>query len=323
MSTGTAPIPITVIGGYLGAGKTTLVNELLRGADGRRLGVVVNDFGELGIDAELLQAALDGGSTTTPSDATPIVNLANGCVCCTLGDDLRATLDELVAIRPSLDHIVIEASGVADPAVAAAWGTVPGFLRGGVVVLAAADAVMAKSRDRYVGSEVVRQIAGADLVIVTKTDLCEQPQVDRVVDWVGTNTDAPVVIAFHGEIDVDVVLGRRTDTGVAGEPDAEGHAGDSGRYLTWSTRTGTVEADALDAFLDALPDGVLRAKGFVDVRDGSGRVHTQLVQVVGRTVSMVATDTSGARGLEVIGIAGVLDTAALDALATAHLDPFS
>ncbi len=203
-----APIPITVIGGYLGAGKTTLLNRLLEQSSGRRIGVVVNDFGELGIDASLITAAIDDAD----GDAAPIVNLANGCVCCTLGDDLRATLETLGSIEPRLDHIVIEASGVADPATAAAWGTVPGFAPGGVVVLAAADSVMRSARDRYVGPEVLRQLAGADLLVVTKADLCRPRRDSReVLEWL----DAVRSRADHrsrrtAQIDADVVLGADT-----------------------------------------------------------------------------------------------------------------
>lgn len=321
MSSGDAPVPITVIGGYLGAGKTTLVNRLLGGSNGRRLGVIVNDFGQLGIDAELLQAAASGDA-----NSAPIVNLANGCVCCTLGDDLRATLGELSALRPRLDEIVIEASGVADPAVAAAWGTVPGFAPGGVVVLAAADTVMRNARDRYVGTEVIRQIEGADLVIVTKSDLCAQEQLDRVGEWIGTHTDAPIVVAAHGDVEVDVVLGGWIGFGRAAgrtSPSAEHDVADGG-YVSWSKQFDVaVPDDALAAFVDALPEGVLRMKGFLDVRDRSGRVVPHLVQVVGRTASIIRTDTPGPRGLEVIGIADVLDSAMLDALAETHFHRFS
>jgi G3E family GTPase len=122
-------IPLTVIGGYLGAGKTTLVNHVLRHAEGRRIGVIVNDFGTVGVDVALLAAASE-------HDARPgrIISLANGCVCCTIGTGLQDALAGLLALDPAPDHIVVEVSGVADPAGAAAWATVPPFEPGGVVV---------------------------------------------------------------------------------------------------------------------------------------------------------------------------------------------
>ena len=311
-----APIPITVIGGYLGAGKTTLLNSLLRQAGGRRLAVIVNDFGELGIDAELLRTESDA-----EDGASAIVNLANGCVCCTLGDDLQSTLRELAHIQPVVEHIVIEASGVADPRSAAAWGTVPGFLPGGVVVLAAADAVQRNARDRYVGSEVVRQLVGADLLVVTKADRCKRAEVDDVIDWLDTQSSAPVIVVTGGDVGVDLVLGtvHEVDDGI-GLDGVPGHEVGLGEvYVTWSKPTEVVGEDRLAAFLDALPDGVLRLKGFVDLRQPSGVVASHLVQVVGHTVSITPSASPGSRAFEAIGIAEVLDVGSLDANAEEYL----
>lgn len=307
------PIPITVIGGYLGAGKTTLVNELLVRSVGRRLGVVVNDFGELGIDVSLLQSAVG----QTDETSVPIVNMANGCVCCTLGDDLRATLLALAAVEPRLDHIVIEASGVADPANAAAWGTVPGFAAGGTVVLAAADSVRRNARDRYVGTEVRRQLVGADLLVVTMTDVCQPSEVTEVVEWLATQSEAPQVLVSHGRIATDVVLGASASVESVRVGDA--HLLERGVYVTWSTPTEVTDDGRLNDFLSQLPEGLLRMKGFVDVRRGSDAVTTRLVHVVGRGVSVEDTVLDGPRVLEAIGVAGVLDETRLDALADGYL----
>ncbi len=311
------PIAITVIGGYLGAGKTTLLNRLLAQSSDQRIGVVVNDFGELGIDAALLRAAadaVDGGD----DGVVPVVNLANGCVCCTLGDDLRATLETLRSMDPPLDHIVIEASGVADPATAAAWGTVPGFAPGGVIVLAAADSVMRSARDRYVGSEVVRQLAGADLVLVTKTDLVDARRRSDVVAWIEGVTAAPIQAAPLGEVAVEVVLGRpRRATGRSLPTEREGSHGVE--YVAWAIRLGPVADDQLRGFLERLPDGVLRAKGEVAVIEPSGAIVGRLVQVVGRTVSVTSTAVPAAGGIEAIGAARRLDPASLQQLADEYL----
>lgn len=308
------PISITVIGGYLGAGKTSLLNRLLQQASGRRIGVIVNDFGELGIDVALLRAAIDG----TVTGGVPIVNLANGCVCCTLGDDLRASLETLRSIDPPLDHIVIEASGVADPSTAAAWGTVPGFVPGGVIVLAAADSVVRSARDRYVGSEVLRQVAGADLLLVTKTDLVDRVRQSEVIEWLGTVSRAPILVAAHGAVSIDVVLGAAAHPVVRSVGD---EAGDDhrARYLTWRTEVGAVTEDRLRAFLDRLPAGVLRAKGAVVVTLSSGEVEGRLIQVVGRSVAITPTSIPDRAGIEAIGTAGVLDTSSLELLADGYL----
>ncbi len=129
-------IPLTVIGGFLGAGKTTLLNRLLAGTTGRRFAVLVNDFGALDIDGRLV--AEHGGDT---------VALANGCVCCTIGDSLIETLVRMAEAPDRFDHIVVEASGVADPARIADLAVLePRLMRDGVVVVVDAWDVRARGR---------------------------------------------------------------------------------------------------------------------------------------------------------------------------------
>lgn len=306
-----AAIPITVIGGYLGAGKTTLLNALLRDPGGRRLGVVVNDFGELGIDATLVAAGSDA--------SVPVANLANGCVCCTLGDDLFTTLTEMAAMRPRLDHIVIEASGVADPAATAAWGTVVPFAPGGTIVLAAADSVRRMERDRYVGGEVRRQLAGADLLVVTKSDVVGADATSRVVEWLGQVSDAPVIDAPNGAVGSDVVLGAA----VTGTTRSSASPPADERYERWAwTPSGPVDRAALDAFLSELPTGMLRLKGVIDVRPVEGApsaVVRVVVQVVGGAIDVRPFDASGATGVEAIGIRGVFDIVRIERSAVEYL----
>ena len=154
-------VPVTVVAGYLGAGKTTLINELLAHDHGRRLAVLVNDFGAVNIDAALI-ADHDGQT----------ISLKNGCVCCSIADELGDALDRVLALEPAPDQIVIEASGVADPANVAAYGQGwPGCRLDAVVVLADAETIQAKSRDQFVGELVVRQLRRADIVMATKCDL--------------------------------------------------------------------------------------------------------------------------------------------------------
>ena len=278
-------IPLTVIGGYLGAGKTTLVNHLLRHPDGRRIGVIVNDFGSLAIDATLLAASAGGD----------LVSLPNGCVCCTVGAGLHEALETMAAAERGLDHVVIEVSGVADPSVAAAWGTVPPFEPAGVIVLADATSVVQRSRDRYVGGEVTRQLAGADLVVVTKTDACDEVDLDAVERWItATSGGAPSIRVVGGEVPADVILGVGRSSASASRAD-RGHGA---HYVSWSWTTEDRVARAdLDRFLSSLDSSFVRVKGWVHVDDGI------LVdfQVVGRRVEV--TPGAPADRTEVVAIA--------------------
>jgi G3E family GTPase len=307
-----APIPITVIGGYLGAGKTTLINALLARSAGRRIAVIVNDFGELGIDASLISQEANQGNA-----ASAVVNLTNGCVCCTLGDDLGATLRELATLMPPIDHIVIELSGVADPAATAAWGTVPPFVPAGIIVLAAADQVRANARDRYVGGEVQRQLLGADVVVLTKVDLCESAHVADVRTWLVGIVNAPTIDAVNGAVPLDVLLGsfpRDSEIRTQREHDVDA------TYVRWAvTIEQATDPAGLEGFLSALPIGLLRLKGFVAVRSGDGGLARCLVQVVGEARAVRTVASRGPTRLEAIGKRAVLSTAYLDRLADEYL----
>jgi G3E family GTPase len=277
-------IPITVIGGYLGAGKTTLLNRLLREPDGRRLGVIVNDFGSIGIDAELLAAASDTG----------VVNLPNGCVCCSLGNDLMESLRLLRDVEFPPDQIVIEASGIADPSAAAAWGTSAGFAPGGVIVLAAADSIGRQVNDRYVSSEVRCQLAGADLIISSKLDLCSPEQLQRAFDVLEEH--APGIPIVDGSAPTDLVLGLRLGSGAeqtAANPSVE-HVQAS--YSRWSWSGTRVAARRVAGLADAMRD-VLRLKAVLDV-DGH---HLEVHVVGGRmTVHEVRGLRAGSRAAAIL-----------------------
>lgn len=263
-----APIPATVLGGYLGAGKTTLVNRLLRAPGGRRIGVLVNDIGEVSIDAALIADVTDD-----------LVTLANGCICCTLSDGFAAALDPLRALP--LDAIVVECSGVADPHAVAAHVQTPGFALAGVVVLADASTLAAKAADRFVGTTVTRQLAAADLVVLNKVDLVDDGAARAAAAVIGRAAPGtPVVTAIDADVAIDVVLGVRHHDRVLDAAPPPGHP------TTTTTWTEPLTRAALDAVLAALPPNTVRAKGVFDVVELPG--HRVVVQVVGRRVTVTS-----------------------------------
>jgi G3E family GTPase len=270
-SSARAPIPLTVIGGFLGAGKTTLVNRLLAGEHGERLMVLINDFGEINIDAALIA---DRGAG--------VIALTNGCVCCSLGGDLAATLMRVRAAAEPPDHLIIEASGVSNPGKIAQIGLAGNAFRlGAVVVLADAAEVRRHARDRYVGTTVTRQIASADLILLNKCDLVEASDLKSTRAWLSALVpDVPVIETTEARIGAEIILGAVAQPRAGGEDPATSHDHLHG-ISSWSIRLKEgLSRDAFLRFAGNIPPEVLRAKGFVPLREADGGLH--VFQLVGR-----------------------------------------
>ncbi len=228
-------LPVTVITGFLGSGKTTLISHLLRNPGGRRLAVVVNEFGEVGVDGEILR-----GCALPDCPEENIVELANGCICCTVADDFIPTIEALMKLDPRPDHILIETSGLALPKPllqAFDWPAIRSQITvDGVIALADAEAVAAgrfapdvaavdrqRAADESLDhetplSEVFEdQIACADLVLLTKPDLAgvEGVAKARAVIAAEAPRSLPVVEVAEGVVDTRVILGL----GAAAEDD--------------------------------------------------------------------------------------------------------
>ena len=190
-------IPLTVVGGYLGAGKTTLVNRLLSDPGGRRIAVLVNDFGAINIDSELVE-----------SKAGETISLTNGCVCCSMGGELLFQLAGLRDRDDPPEHIVIEASGVGDPGAIAMYGDVPGFRRDGTIVVV--DASAPAKRDPEVELQVEDQMRGAHLIVLNKTDVASPEEVEsRREGLVGMARFAEVLETSYADVPTEVLLGAR------------------------------------------------------------------------------------------------------------------
>jgi G3E family GTPase len=245
-----AHIPVAVIGGYLGAGKTTLVNHLLRHAAGRRIAILVNEFGDLPIDEDLIEA-----------EGEDMIAISGGCICCSFGSDLTAALIKLSELAPPPDHVVIEASGVAMPGtVALSISILPGFALAGVVVLADGERVQAQAEDDYIGDTILRQLSDADVIVHSKTDL--QPDdgaVEAVESWLQAMApQAKIVPTTQGRVPPDIILGL---TGPNAKPQASPHADAGYESRAFRHIPPCVPGD-LAQKLATGPYGVIRAKGF-------------------------------------------------------------
>lgn len=226
-----AKIPVTVITGFLGSGKTTLIREQLQNNRGRRIAVLVNEFGEVGIDGELLQACRvcdEAGKEVTPN----IVELTNGCLCCTVQEEFLPTMQELAKRRGQIDHVLIETSGLALPkplVQAFRWQEIRhSFTVDGVVTVVDGEAL---AQGKFVGdlealqkqrendpnishetplAELLEdQLACADLVLMTKTDLIDRAQQQKVETWLKRELrpGVKVLACQNGKIAPAIILG--------------------------------------------------------------------------------------------------------------------
>jgi G3E family GTPase len=281
-----APIALAVIGGYLGAGKTTVVNRILQAPHGKRIAVLVNDFGAVNIDARLVRARSDD-----------VIELDNGCICCTIGGALVDALTRVAARETRPDLLLIEASGVSDPAKIAQIGLVNGAFRlTSVLAVADATALVRTLADPLVGAIAQRQIDGASAVVVTKLDLLAPDA--RALALADVRALAPtdiVVAAEHGRIPLALLFD-------AAVPERDALA----QLERWQHRIGDVPEPAfasvtlaapgvldkarLRAWLKALPRTILRAKGIVRVADADGAVATRVCQVAARRLSLSAPE---------------------------------
>ncbi|MEQ9520639.1 MAG: GTP-binding protein, partial [Parvibaculum sp.] len=192
-----APIPLTVIGGFLGAGKTSLLNRLLQEAGGRRLGLIINDFGDINIDEQLII-----------SRDEEMVSLANGCICCSIGSDFVRALISLVTMQPPPEQIIIEASGVADPARIAGIARADKALAlQGVLVLVDVLHFLTQLADPLLTDTLEGQVRSADLVLLTKIDEANEAQVLLVEDALRKlRADVPLVRAQIDELPLSVLF---------------------------------------------------------------------------------------------------------------------
>jgi cobalamin biosynthesis protein CobW len=298
-------VPCTIVTGFLGAGKTTLIRHLLAHARGRKLAVIVNEFGDVGIDGEILKGCTD-------TDCPEVVELANGCLCCTVADEFVPALDTILAQRP--DHIVIETSGLALPkplVQAFHWPAIKSRVTVDGVIAVVDGAALAEGRvaadlealarqraadnalehDNPIEEVFEDQIACADLIVLTKRDLLDAEEADKAMTALAGALPraVKVITASAGKVDPAALIGL-----------ALGSEDDIDNRRTWHDEEAEHDHDDFASIVVPLPEiadpaalaarvgalaetfDVLRVKGFAAV---AGKPMRLLLQAVGARVS--------------------------------------
>ncbi len=349
LAAGSPPIPVTILTGFLGAGKTTLLNRILNGNHGLKVAVLVNDFGSINIDAELIVGV-----------ESNVISLANGCVCCTIRDDLVETVMETINRPEGPEYILLEASGVAEPSSVAMTFNNPRF-RDRIrldSILCVVDAEQLFTAPELMELKIF-QMACADMVILNKVDLVDHSQIGKIKDWLDSRFHRyRLVEAIQAEVPLPVLLsvgrfdpansaplshpsplgGERAAEGrVRGEHDGctdphcnhEHHRPSCGSerdfgpashhehlnaFSTWSYETDRpLSLEALRETASKLPSNIYRAKGVIYTADAPER--RAVLQVVGRRVDISLEDGWKGRPLRTqivaIGAPGAIDQEAL------------
>ncbi|KXG85588.1 cobalamin biosynthesis protein CobW [Agrobacterium bohemicum] len=297
-------VPCTIITGFLGAGKTTLLRGLLEKLEGKRLAIIVNEFGDVGIDGDILKGC---GIENCPEEN--IVELANGCICCTVADDFQPAIEQILSRQPRVEHILIETSGLALPkplVQAFQWPAIKSRVTVDAVVAVADGVALAQGmvshdlealaaqrqndealdHDDPVEEVFEDQIACADLIVLTKGDLLDAAGLERAKAHINAHLPkaAKIIVASNGAIDPAVLIGL----GLAVEEHIENRH-------THHDEEADHDHDEFDSFvveLDAVKDAnalamrisetaasenVLRIKGFVEVSAKPMRLQVQAV----------------------------------------------
>lgn len=341
----TQKIPATVITGFLGAGKTTLVRNLLENAGGRRIALIINEFGDVGVDGDLVKSC--GDALCKPEN---IIELANGCICCTVADDFIPAMSQLLDRSEPPDHIVIETSGLALP-----QPLVRAFGWPGIAERVTVDAVVtvvdakAQAEGRYADDEATiqamraadpalehenpigelfnDQLNCADLVILNKTDLITAAEREAVASAIEAKLrkGSSLVTSEHAQVPVSVLLGHKAQAeadmhnrlSTHEQEGEEQHDHDDFVSFHVDIPNTVSKDELLSRIAKTIQDPtVLRLKGFANVAGASSRL---LVQAVGPRLNsyfdrLWSKDETPATQLVVIGVKGIKQDAVRAAL---------
>ena len=294
-------VPVTTIGGFLGAGKTTLLNSVLSASSKIRYAVMVNDFGSLAIDESLVQA--HEGDT---------ISFANGCVCCSLGDNLVDAIDGLLARDPRPEQFLIEVSGVANPKAIADIATLhPGLVRDLIITLVDAETVMERASDSRLGDTLAMQMIPADLLVLNKCDLVGVDEVERIDRFLSATYSGHIAHTIDAKLPPELLSrkawlqwsGEKTEgVGQDQKPvslESEGnntgqwdnHRPEEKFYRYTIYLPPHLECESLKKLLHEYQSLLIRAKGFV--RDKKGALMQ--IQLSGKQIDVCGLPHSNER----------------------------
>jgi G3E family GTPase len=293
----TEPIPLLVIGGFLGAGKTTLLNHLLSQSRGLKLAVLVNDFGSVNIDAALIESAKQD-----------VVALTNGCVCCSIGDDLSQALSQILDHTPRFDGIVIEASGVSDPWRIAQIGLAEPDLRlACIVVMIDATTYLTHASDPLLANSVLNPLKHADWVLLNKIDLVHTAFLDQIADQLPKASH--VTWTENAKVDLLPLLLHHSTQVSSATPVTPDHS-DLFDSLSFKP-SDQLSLNHLRQIVGQLPTDLLRLKGWLLTAEGAVEI-----QYAGRQGSLkrLKTQPPSEPSIVAISLKGKLPRLALKTL---------
>ncbi len=316
-------IPATVITGFLGSGKTTLLSNIVKNANGKRIAIIVNEFGEMDIDANLLRSCSIEGcdeNTSQSESESGVYELANGCICCTVEEEFLPVMKKLVARKDEIDHILIETSGLALPkplVQAFNWPEIKTHFTVDAVISVIDTPAAAAGQFAHDPDEVTRQrladenldhdpslhelfedqLGAADLILLNKTDLVNEAQLQQVKDLIATEIDAAVKVISveHGNISPELITGleaaseARIEAFHSHHDDHHSHGGHHKHahddFESCILKPDMMSSEDLLQYLQTLIENhtIYRIKGFAAVPNKPMR---QVVQAVGGRIEM-------------------------------------